>query len=180
MKPREQLDMLVLRCQIGDTEAFEELFEHYQPRLRYYIRRLDETGTGTDDVLQDIWLAVLRKIRKLRDPKAFPIWLYRIARNRVYGRFRKRQEFAELREEDLASQTNENEPTFSAEEADHIHKALNNIQPHHREVLTLYFIEQMPYQAIAEIVGCNIGTVKSRLYYAKQSLREQLESKNGQ
>ena len=50
----KQLEIIVLRCQNGDTDAFEELFERYQPRLKYYIRRLDATGTNTDDMLQDI------------------------------------------------------------------------------------------------------------------------------
>jgi len=179
MKSREHLEMLVLRCQIGDRDAFKQLFEQYQPRLRYYVRRLDETGTDTDDTLQDIWLAVLRRIRKLKDPRAFPIWLYRIARNKVYGRFRKKQSFTRLHQEELPSEIEDDERAFSASSAERIHHALNNIQPHHREVLTLYFVEQMPYQAIAEIVGCSLGTVKSRIYYAKQSLRKELESKNG-
>jgi RNA polymerase sigma-70 factor (ECF subfamily) len=180
MNQSEQLEILVLRSQIGDRDAFEELFERFQPRLRYYVRRLDETGADTDDILQDVWLTVLRKIRKLKDPNAFPIWLYRIARNRVYGMFKKKKRFILLREQELSSNIKEEvEPVFSAESADKIHKALSNIQPQHREVLTLCFLERLQYQSIAEIVGCSLGTVKSRIYYAKQSLRKELESENG-
>lgn len=174
----EKIEMIVLRCQIGDRDAFEELFEQFQPRLHYYVRRLDETGANVDDILQDIWLIVLRKIRKLKDPKAFPTWLYRIARNEIYGRFRNKEPVVQLKEEELSAVSNEDDPEFAVHRAVDIHKALNNIQPHHREVLTLCFLEQMPYQAIAEIVGCSLGTVKSRVFYAKQSLRKELESEN--
>lgn len=175
----KQLEIIVLRCQNGETDAFEELFERYQPRLKYYIRRLDETGTNTDDMLQDIWLTVFRKIHKLKDARSFPIWLYRIARNKVYGRFRQKQKFVRLPEEEHLPELDSDEPVFSADDAERLHKALNNIQPYHREVITLCFLEQLSYQAIAEIVGCSLGTVKSRIYYAKESLRKELESKNG-
>lgn len=175
----KQLEIIVLRCQNGDTDAFEELFERYQPRLKYYIRRLDATGTNTDDTLQDIWLTVFRKIHKLKDAQSFPIWLYRIARSKVYGRFRQKQKFVRLPEEEHLPELGNDEPVFSADDAERLHKALNNIQPYHREVITLCFLEQLPYQAIAEIVGCSLGTVRSRIYYAKESLRKELESKNG-
>ncbi|MHC4694320.1 MAG: RNA polymerase sigma factor [Planctomycetota bacterium] len=178
MKPREQTETLVLRCQIGDKDAFEELFEQFQPRLRYYVRRLDQTGTNTEDILQEVWLTVLRKISKLKEAKSFRTWLYKIARNTVYGRFRKKHHFAPLNEAELSLQIDPDEEELPRYGAEKIHEALNNIQVQHREVLTLFFLERMPYQAIAEVVGCNIGTVKSRIHYAKQSLRKALESRN--
>jgi RNA polymerase sigma-70 factor, ECF subfamily len=179
MNSSENIEMLVLRCQIGDRDAFEELFEQFQPRLRYFVGHLDETGAHLEDILQDIWLIVLRKIHKLKDPKAFPIWLYRIARNEVYGRFRNKEPVIQLKkEEDLSVPSNEDDPEFTAQKAAQIHKALNNIQPHHVEVLTLCFLEEMPYQSIARIIGCSLGTVKSRIFYAKQSLRKELEREN--
>lgn len=177
MNSCQSLEILVLRCQVGDGEAFEELFELYQPRLRYYIRRLDAKTDNIDDMLQDIWLSVYRKIEKLKEPRAFPVWVYRIARNKVFGRFRNKRIFAPLPEERVLSEIKD-EPDIPTDRAEAIHKALDNIQPHHREVLTLCFLENLPYQQIAEIVGCGLGTVKSRIYYAKQSLRKVLESEN--
>ncbi|GAH01507.1 unnamed protein product, partial [marine sediment metagenome] len=95
-----------------------------------------------------------------------------------YGRLRKKQQFVQLSEKEFPLEINGDEPGFSADLVGQIHKALDRIQPQHREVLTLCFLENMPYQAIAKIVGCSLGTVKSRIYYAKQSLRKELESKN--
>ena len=175
----ESVDELVLRCQIGDSVAFEELFERFQPRLRYFVRRLDLTCTDTEDMLQDIWLVVFRKITTLREPTMFPVWLYKIARNRIYRHSERKRRTVQIPQEELTISIEDNEPDFEATMVDKIHKALINIQPHHREVLTLYFLERMPYEAIAEVVGCNLGTVKSRMHYAKKSLRRELERDNG-
>ena len=178
MDPEKQLENIVIRCKSGQRQAFEQLFELYQPRLKYYVRRLDSSGE-TDDILQDIWIKVFRKIRILKKNNSFPTWLYRIARNEVFGRLRNNEKFIELPEEKNLPQYSDENHEFSAEDAKRLHNALNKIQPYHREVLTLSFIEQMPYQQIAEIVGCSIGTVRSRIFYAKQSLRKEMESNNG-
>jgi len=178
MDPEKQLENIVIRCKSGQRQAFEQLFELYQPRLKYYVRRLDSSGE-TDDILQDIWIKVFRKIRILKKNNSFPTWLYRIARNEVFGRLRNNEKFIELPEEKNLPQYSDENHEFSADVAKRLHNALNKIQPYHREVLTLSFIEQLSYQQIAEIVGCSIGTVRSRIFYAKQSLRKEMESNNG-
>lgn len=178
MELEEQLKNIVHRCKGGEKAAFEELFEMYQPRLKYYVRRLDNGNTNIDDVLQDIWLAVFKKIHKLKDAKSFGVWLYRIARNKVYDGFRRKDRFVRLPEEELPV-SGSDEPVFDAEDAEKLHMSLAKLKPYHREVLTLCFIEQMPYQSISDVVGCSIGTVRSRIYYAKQSLRKEMERQNG-
>jgi len=179
MEVEKQLVEIVHRCKDGDRAAFEELFEIYQPRLKYYVRRLDSGGDNIDDILQDIWLTVFKKIRKLKDVRSFNVWLYRIARNKVYDGFRRKDRFVGLPEDDEFPVSSNDEPVFDAEDAERLHRALGELKPHHREVLTLSFIEQMPYQSIADVVGCSIGTVRSRIFYAKQYLREEMERQNG-
>jgi len=179
MEFENQLEKIVHRCRDGERTAFEELFEMYQPRLKYYVRRLDNGGIGIDDTLQDIWLTVFRKIHKLKEDKFFTVWLYRLARNKVYDEFRNKERFARLPEEDEIPVSDSDEPVFDASDAEKLHVALNRLKPYHREVLTLSFIEQMPYQSIADVVGCSIGTVRSRIFYAKKSLREEMERQNG-
>ena len=178
MDSDEQQEILILRCQIGDRDAFEELFEKFQPRLRYYLRHLDQSSLESEDILQEIWLTVLRKIGKLKEPQAFTAWLYKIARNMVYKRLKKDKKFVQLDEENLPAEVPEKDFSFSLEDAQKIHQSLKNIQPQHREVLALFFLERLSYQAIAEITDCTIGTIKSRIYYAKKSLRKEMEAKN--
>jgi len=179
MEFEDRLEKIVHRCRDGERTAFEELFEMYQPRLKYYVRRLDSGGISVDDTLQDIWLTVFRKIHELKDAQVFTVWLYRIARNKVYDEFRNKDRFARLPEEDEIPVSGSDEPVFGANDAEKLHTALNELKPYHREVLTLSFIEQMSYQSIADIVGCSIGTVRSRIFYAKKSLREEMERQNG-
>ncbi len=175
----KQLEKIVHRCQDGERTAFEELFEIYQPRLKYYVRRLESEDGNADDILQDIWLNVFKKIHKLKDAQVFAVWLYRIARNKVYDGFRRKDRFVRLPGDDEFPVSGSDGPVFDAEDSEKLHRALNKLKPHHREVLTLGFIEQMPYQSIADVVGCSVGTVRSRIFYAKQSLREEMERQNG-
>ncbi len=174
MDLEKHLETIVHRCQDDERAAFEDLFEMYQPRLKYYVRRLECDGVNVDDILQDIWLTVVKEIKKLKDSKAFSVWLYRIARNKVYDGFRRKEDFAALPEESELF-ASEDETTFDAQDAGKLHTALKNLKPYHREVLTLCFIEQMSYQSIAEVIGCGIGTVRSRIFYAKQALRKEME-----
>ncbi len=178
MSFEKQLEKIVRRCRDGERAAFEELFEMYQPRLKYYVRRLDEGGANIDDILQDIWLAVFKKIHKLKDARLFAVWLYRIARNKVYDRFRRKERFVTLPEDEYPVSGNAS-PVFDGSDAEKLHRALGKLKPYHREVLTLCFIEQMSYQSIADVVGCSIGTIRSRIFYAKQSLRAEMERQNG-
>jgi RNA polymerase sigma-70 factor (ECF subfamily) len=173
--PEDQLQDLVRRCQGGEPAAFEEVFRQFQPRLRYYLRRLNCDGSHVDDTLQEIWVKVARGIRSLRDRKAFVAWLYRIARNEVYGRGRAPDPFVELTEEHLELPADAAEPTFAAEDIGRLHRGLGRLKPHHREVLTLCFLEELSPGEIAEILGIRAATVRTRIYYAKQALRKEME-----
>ena len=167
--------LLVLRCQTGDDVAFAELVERYQPRLRYYVRKMLFGLRESDDVLQEVWLDVFRAIARLIDADAFRAWLYQIARARALKEFRKRRlRFQPLEEEEPADVGQDTE-IFGAEEAQSVHAGLDQLAAAHREVLLLRYIEDMSYEEIARIVNCQVGTVRSRLHYAKRALRTQLE-----
>jgi len=177
MNPFERLreQVLVLRYQAGDANALEELVaRHYGPLL-YFIRRMVGDSRSAEDVLQNTWLAVVRDLRKLRNPEAFSAWLYRIARNKVYQRLRKRDRVLPLSQEVEVTAAPEETDDFSAEDAARVHECLERVRPEHREVLVLRFLEQMSYQDIAAVVGCGLGTVRSRLHYAKRALRKEME-----
>lgn len=165
--------LLVVRAQAGDEAAVGELVERYSPRLRYFLRKLLITADAAEDALQDVWLDVLRHLPKLADPQALRAWLYRIARDRAFRRLRKAgRQHEPLDERELAN--GQPEPVFTAEDAAQIHAALDRLPAHQREVLVLRFLEDMPYDDIARIIGCPLGTLRSRLHYAKRALRETL------
>ncbi len=174
----DQLDLiyervLVVRAQAGDESAFAELVARYDARLAYFLRKL--VRDRADDVLQDVWLDVFRHLPRLADPQAFRAWIYRIARDRAFGLLRKSHLDPEpLGETDVPDEST-GDNGFDAGDAARIHAALDLLPPEQREVLVLRFIESMSYEAIARVTGQPLGTVRSRLHYAKRALRTNLE-----
>ena len=167
--------VLLLRCQIGDREAFAELIERYERPLRYFISRLLENSEMTEDIFQDTWLTVIPRIHGLKEIDAFPVWLYRIARNKVYQQLRKDKKEIELNEK-IAVPNDAEDDKFSHEDAAKLHKCLEKLRPEHKEVLMLRFLEQMSYDRISQVINCNVGTVRSRIYYAKLALKKEMEN----
>jgi RNA polymerase sigma-70 factor (ECF subfamily) len=166
--------VLVVRCQAGDRAAFEELVELYQPRLHYFLASMVGDEHAADDLLQEVWFDVFRGVARLADPGAFPAWLYRIARHRALRALRKKhQRPSSLEGIDLAEESQEDD--FSAEDAQRVHAALGQLALEHREVLLLRFFEGMVYEDIAAVTGCLVGTVRSRIHYAKRALRRVME-----
>jgi RNA polymerase sigma-70 factor (ECF subfamily) len=166
--------LLVLRCQAGDEDAFEELVARYHPRLRYYLRRILPRADQADDVLQEVWLAVFRALPRLADPAALAAWLYRIARDKASVEWRGRPPERSLDVSDFVEEPSQ-DSEFRQEDAQEIHASLDQLSPEQREILVLRFLEDMSYEQIARVTGCPIGTVRSRLYYAKSALRRAIE-----
>lgn len=176
MGARKQIteQVLILRCQIGDQRAFAELIRRYERPLRYFILRLLGDSAIAEDVFQDTWLSVIAKIGSLRKVESFTTWLYRIARNRVYQELRKKK-YTFLVDEELEEPDDTQNDVFSAEDAAKVHGCLAKLPAEHKEVLMLRFLEQMSYEQISTVINCNLGTVKSRIYYAKRNLRRKME-----
>jgi|GEM_PF-5028350 len=83
--------VLVLRCQVRDEAAFAEMIERYQARLRFYICKMLNDSHIAEDVLQEVWWDMFRGISRLKQPGAFRVWLYRIARDRTVRELRRRR-----------------------------------------------------------------------------------------
>jgi RNA polymerase sigma-70 factor (ECF subfamily) len=170
--------LLVVRAQAGDDTAFAELVERFSPRLRYFLRKLLPSAHDAEDALQDVWLDALRSLSRLNEPQALVAWLYRIARDRAFARLRKARSTEQLHDEStVANAATDDDRDFSAEDAAQIHAALDTLPPEQREVLVLRFLEDMTYEQIAAVTGCQLGTVRSRLHYGKRALKTALEKK---
>ena len=118
-----------------------------------------------------MWLDVFRHVGRLADPAAFPAWVYRIARRS--GPAALAEALAgidDVIEETIAARSSE--PVFTAEDAQRVHAALDELPPEHREVLLLRFLEELSYEEIARVVGLPLGTVRSRIHYAKRGLKQ--------
>lgn len=174
-KIEEQLTVLL--AQRGDQDAFRRLLDLYDARLLYFVRRILGEADGALDILQAVWLTVHRKLPTLRSADAFRVWVYRIAHDHAVAELRRKSRRPVLFEDapDGAPPDPAASDDAPFEDAELVHAALLRLSPDHRRVLTLRFLEDMPVEAIAEVVGCGVGTVKSRLHYAKAALRRQIE-----
>jgi RNA polymerase sigma-70 factor (ECF subfamily) len=168
--------VLVLRCQTGDESAFAEMVQRYHARLRTFLRSMLGDAHLADDALQEVWLDVFRGVGKLRDTGAFSGWVYRIARDRAYRLLRRKPLATEPI--DAVELADAGDEELDADERELVKTSLERLPHEQREVVLLRFVEQMSYEQIAAAVGCELGTVRSRLHYAKRALRQMIE-RNG-
>lgn len=169
--------LLVIQSQARDPAAFRKLVARYDTRMLYYIRRMIGDSSDAYDVMQEVWLLVFRRLGTLKVPEAFRVWLYRIAHDVSVTHLRRHSKLPTPHTEAIESSPELDDwDEFQAlENAELVHRTLEQLSPEHREVLTLRFLEDLELTEIARIVDCEIGTVKSRLHYAKRSLRRQIE-----
>jgi RNA polymerase sigma-70 factor (ECF subfamily) len=173
VRERFQEQLLILRSQAGDEAALAELIARYSAGLRLFLKKISGSAAA-DDLLQETWFEVYRKINRLKTPEAFPAWLYRIARDKAYRELRRRPTRQAIIDEKLAQGTPADEEIFAPEEAEAVRAAMDQIALEHREVLMLRFIEEMSYEQIAQVIRRPVGTVRSRIHYAKLALRARL------
>ena len=177
-RPDELHEQLVVtRAQAGDELAFHDLVCIYAARLRYYLRRL-VGNDAVEDVLQDVWLAVHHELRNLRSAASFRPWLYRIARTRASRQLRNHRPLQQIPEDIEVPDEKFQDDEWSAADAAHIHRSLKMLTEDHRDVLLLRFMESMPYEEIAHVLDISLGTVRSRIHYAKLTLRRIIEEQN--
>jgi RNA polymerase sigma-70 factor (ECF subfamily) len=172
-------ELLVLGAKRRQDGAMTELVRMFEQPLVYYLRRLTESEADAWDLLQETWLQVIRSIQSVRDGRAFPAFVYRTARNAALMYLRKRKaDAALLSAVDPPVEEEVEPPGIRAEQAEAVHGALGSLSLAHREVLTLFFLQDLSLEDIAGVLGVPVGTVKSRLHYAKQALRETLGKEN--
>ena len=174
------LELLVLRCKRGEKQAFDLLIRQWEGRLLYYVRRLVATEEDAWDVLQQTWIKAFRGIKTLDDPQRLPTWLYQIARRTAASHWRGHyREQARLEDDADMAELAEAEEGWHFEDAEQVHRALSRVSLAHREVLTLRFMDDLSLEQMAEVLAVPLGTVKSRLCYAKRALRAILEHEEG-
>lgn len=169
-------ELLVLRCQEGDAEAFELLVGRWQRRLWRHAWRLTGDESAAWDAVQETWIGISRGITHLVDVAAFPAWAYQIVSNKCRDsarRERRRREAAETYSEWM--QRAEHEAAIAEKQHNSLKEALDQLSGPDRAVLSLRYEEDFDTAEIAGILGIPEGTVKSRLFYARQRLRKYLE-----
>lgn len=166
-------ELIVVRCQLGDRSAFDALIARWAAPLAAYARRVTQDSEAAAELTQDIWLRVFRGIGRLRDPQRFRSWLFGIAHRAFADRLRQR--YAALPLADTNADTAIDETARDHETLDCVERGLASIPPAEREILTLFYLQELSIAEIAEALSIAPGTVKSRLHRARHALREALD-----
>jgi RNA polymerase sigma-70 factor (ECF subfamily) len=172
---------LIHDAQQGDREAFGQLASKYQDRLYTALTHLVGCPIEAEDLVQEALLRALKKLHTFRKESSFYTWLYRIARNLMVSRRRRKTPLFCAQVEDqpgVAPQEGETplQRLQREREVQRTRQALTQLDEHHRIVLVLRELEGFDYQTIADILKIRPGTVRSRLHRARSLLRKRLQS----
>ncbi len=191
--PKEQRDPKevdlekVRDAQAGDREAFDYLVERHKDIVYAVAYRFAKDPDLALDLSQNAFIRAYRGIKSFRGKSSFSTWLYRITMNTCIDYTRKKarsvdslavpEEVAEYAGSEPIVASLPREPgadALSSELGEQIQKAIDLLPEYHKSVFVLYEIEGLSYKEIADVVGCSIGTVMSRLHYARKKLRSML------
>ncbi len=183
--------MLVDRFKGGDSAAFDQLVTRYWDRIYGMVNQLLRNQQDAEEVTQDAFIRAHRGLTNFRGDSAFSTWLYQIATNLARNRYwywwrRKRDKSISfdapvsgdndttLAELIPAEQESPEDATVTQEFVSRVAECMEELNEKHREILILRNVRNLAYEEIAEILGISVGTVKSRIARARESLRERL------
>jgi RNA polymerase sigma-70 factor, ECF subfamily len=176
-----ELEPLVREARAGEAGAWDTIFRRYQLPLYAYVRELVHDEQASLDLVQETFISAARHLDSLRDDGKLGSWLFGIAHQKVLQQWRRSRrrpvESPDAVPEDAP--THDPDPSewlIQQEEEEAFMDGLQQLAPEHRAVLLLHFVEDFPLEEIAGITGVPLGTVKSRLYYAKRHLRRLMET----
>lgn len=171
--------LLAIRCLLGEADAFEALARRWAIPLFRYLRGWARNTDEADELVQDVWLRVLRGLPTLREPYRFRQWLFGIAHRTAMDHLRRRQRLPQTREVEEAdhiAMIDEREASADREMILRaLEQALDQLSLTERQTLTLFYLEEIPITEIALIQNVPVGTVKSRLFRGRGQLRTLME-----
>jgi len=181
----DRLELWISQAKGGNLGAFQELYDHFARKVFNFIYRMIASSEEAEDLTQDTFIMVYRKLGTLKDNSRFEPWLFRIARNFVYQRYRRRpppmvsvddQDEAGRAAAELVDERKNPQEVFQAEELEQrVQQVILGLQEKYREVFILSAIHHLSYQKIAEIVGRSLPSVKTDIHRARLQVRNQVK-----
>jgi len=175
---------LVRRARRGDLPAYDELVRRYQERIYATIYHMTANHEDANDLAQESFIKAFQALRSFKGGSSFYTWLYRIAVNKTINFIKQRKnrmhmslndlDFNAEHDPDLVALISDKTPRREAglaELQEKLNAALLKLSEPHRLVVVLHDVQGLPHDEIAKIMECNIGTVRSRLFYARQQLQ---------
>jgi RNA polymerase sigma-70 factor (ECF subfamily) len=175
---------LVRRARHGDLDAYDELVKRYQERIYATIYHMTSNHEDANDIAQEAFIKAYQALKSFKGGSSFYTWLYRIAVNKTINFLKQRKNRQHFSLNDLDFNA-ENDPDLVALVSDKtplrnvglselqkkLNESLHKLSEPHRMVVVLHDVQGLSHDEIADIMDCNIGTVRSRLFYARQQLQ---------
>jgi RNA polymerase sigma-70 factor (ECF subfamily) len=180
-------DLYLERAREGDLTAYDELVKMYQERIYATLYHMTANHEDANDLAQEAFIKAFHALKSFKGGSSFYTWVYRIAVNKTINFLKQRKNRAHLSLDDLDMNA-EHDPDLVAlvsdktprrdvglaELQEKLNVAMQKLSESHRLVVTLHDVQGLSHEEIAKIMGCNIGTVRSRLFYARQQLQAYL------
>jgi RNA polymerase sigma factor RpoE len=184
--PAEESE-LVERSRQGDMAAYDELVRRYQQRIYATVYHMTANHEDANDLAQEAFIKAYQALKSFKGGSSFYTWVYRIAVNKTINFLKQRKNRAQMSLNDLDVNA-EHDPDLVAlisdktprrevnlsELQEKLNEAMQKLSEPHRLVVTLHDVQGLSHEEIAKIMECNIGTVRSRLFYARQQLQAHL------
>jgi len=184
--PLEEME-LVKRARKGELTAYDELVRRYQERIYATIYHMTANHEDANDLAQEAFIKAFRALRSFKGGSSFYTWVYRIAVNKTINFLKQRRsrvhmslndlDFNAEHDPDLVALVSDKTPRREAtltELQEKLNTAMQKLSEPHRLVVTLHDVQGLSHEEVAKIMDCNIGTVRSRLFYARQQLQAYL------
>jgi RNA polymerase sigma-70 factor (ECF subfamily) len=185
--PATEDTLLVQQAQKGDLVAFDELVRRYQERIYSTVYHMTASHEDAADLAQETFIKAFQALKTYKGDASFYTWIYRIAVNKTINFLKTRRNKTHLSLNDLDFNA-ENDPGLVAlvsdktprrelgltELQEKLNEAMMKLSSVHRLAVTLHDVQGLPHEEIARIMDCNVGTVRSRLFYARQQLQAYL------
>ncbi len=181
---RAEEDQIVRRAQKGDLGAYDELVRRYQERIYATIYHMTSNHEDANDLAQEAFIKAYQALKSFKGGSSFYTWVYRIAVNKTINFLKQRKnrsglslndlDFNAEKDPDLVALISDKTPRRDValgELQKKLNEAMQKLSEQHRLVVTLHDVQGLPHEEIAEIMQCNVGTVRSRLFYARQQLQ---------
>ena len=168
-------ELLAIRCQLGEPAAFDDLVARWHGPLWAFVRRLTGDDDSAREVLQDAWLRVIRGIPRLRDGSKLRAWLFGITRRTLMDRLRDQYARSRALDPDTNVDAIPTEPQIDEiDDLDALERALGELSLLEREAITLFYLQELSLNEVAEALKVPVGTVKSRLFRGRRLLRQRM------
>ncbi|MCW8878320.1 MAG: RNA polymerase sigma factor [Kangiellaceae bacterium] len=168
-------DLLVIAAQSGNQKAFQLLYSRYQQSLSRFAYKLCGDAEMAQDALQEAWFKTARSIRKIEDPRTFRSWIYRVVRWRcldLMRQFSSKQKLYEMFDELEHSVSDSSAIEAAIEQSEELSAAIERMPALEKQMIHLFYMDELKITEIASVLNIPSGTVKSRLNRARQLLKQ--------